>query len=201
MATFKVVCKDSNNRRVVEGGASVLASITAKSLGAKEAGEEVAVLVKDNGDGSYSGMYTVSARGNYEVRPQLPLTVAWYLVSILHTLSDTCLQITECDTNDVNSFVCRNCSWSSQLTARRRAGRPTRCFSALRKQRRIWRGGPWPLWIRLRRRWETSAVLQPATALLPQPRRWLACCSRTWPGSALPLMRLPLPWLLRPTPW
>lgn len=78
MATFKVVCKDSNNRRVVEGGASVLASITAKSLGAKEAGEEVAVLVKDNGDGSYSGMYTVSARGNYEVRhssrSQLPGT-------------------------------------------------------------------------------------------------------------------------------
>ena len=68
VATFKVVCKDSSNRRVMEGGASVLASITAKSLGAKEAGEEVAVLVKDNDDGSYNGMYTVSARGNYEVR-------------------------------------------------------------------------------------------------------------------------------------
>jgi hypothetical protein len=45
----------------------MMASVAPKSLGAKEVGEQVAVLIKDNGDGSYSGMYTVSARGNYEV--------------------------------------------------------------------------------------------------------------------------------------
>lgn len=45
----------------------MMASVAPKSLGAKEVGEQIAVLIKDNGDGSYSGMYTVSARGNYEV--------------------------------------------------------------------------------------------------------------------------------------
>lgn len=67
VATFKVVCKDSKGKRVGEGGAPMMASVAPKSLGAKEVGEQIAVLIKDNGDGSYSGMYTVSARGNYEV--------------------------------------------------------------------------------------------------------------------------------------
>lgn len=64
--SFFVTCKDSSGKRIPEGGAHVEALVIPKSLA--PANEEVAVLIKDNCDGSYTGVYTVSARGNYEVR-------------------------------------------------------------------------------------------------------------------------------------
>jgi len=64
--SFFVTCKDSSGKRIPEGGAHVEALVIPKSLA--PANEEVAVLIRDNCDGSYTGVYTVSARGNYEVR-------------------------------------------------------------------------------------------------------------------------------------
>lgn len=64
--SFFVTCKDSNSKRIPEGGARIEALVIPKSLAPPN--EQVAVLIKDNGDGSYTGVYTVSARGNYEVR-------------------------------------------------------------------------------------------------------------------------------------
>lgn len=36
--------------------------------------EQPVVLIKDNDDGSYTGVYTVSGRGNYEVNIRCPIS-------------------------------------------------------------------------------------------------------------------------------
>lgn len=63
-ATFTVVTKDSDGRKVVRGGAQVKVRV---SPGMGVGGTEQDGIVKDMGDGSYSVTYVVPKRGNYMV--------------------------------------------------------------------------------------------------------------------------------------
>ncbi|XP_057766239.1 uncharacterized protein LOC130986750 isoform X2 [Salvia miltiorrhiza] len=63
-ATFAVVTKDSEGRKVARGGAQVKVRV---SPGVGVGGNEQDGIVKDMGDGSYSVTYVVPKRGNYMV--------------------------------------------------------------------------------------------------------------------------------------
>lgn len=63
-ATFAVVTKDSEGRKVARGGAQVVVRV---SPGVGVGGNEQEGVVKDIGDGTYSVTYVVPKRGNYMV--------------------------------------------------------------------------------------------------------------------------------------
>ncbi|XP_011084203.1 splicing regulatory glutamine/lysine-rich protein 1 [Sesamum indicum] len=63
-ATFTVVTKDAEGRKVVRGGAQVRVRV---APGVGVGGSEQDGIVKDMGDGSYSVTYVVPKRGNYMV--------------------------------------------------------------------------------------------------------------------------------------
>ncbi|KAK6161703.1 hypothetical protein DH2020_005084 [Rehmannia glutinosa] len=63
-ATFTVVTKDTEGRKVVQGGAQVRVRVMP---GVGVGGTEEEGIVKDMGDGSYSVTYVVPKRGNYMV--------------------------------------------------------------------------------------------------------------------------------------
>lgn len=63
-ATFAVVTKDAEGRKVARGGAQVVVRV---SPGVGVGGNEQDGVVKDIGDGSYSVTYVVPKRGNYMV--------------------------------------------------------------------------------------------------------------------------------------
>lgn len=63
-ATFAVVTKDAEGRKVARGGAQVVVRV---SPGVGVGGNEQEGVVKDIGDGSYSVTYVVPKRGNYMV--------------------------------------------------------------------------------------------------------------------------------------
>lgn len=63
-STFVVVTKDSDGRKVPNGGALIRVKVTP---GVGVGGEEQEGVVKDVGDGSYAVTYVVPKRGNYMV--------------------------------------------------------------------------------------------------------------------------------------
>lgn len=63
-ATFVVVTKDSDGRKVPSGGAEVKVRV---SPGAGVGGADLDGMVKDQGDGTYAVTYAVPKRGNYMV--------------------------------------------------------------------------------------------------------------------------------------
>lgn len=63
-ATFMVVTKDVEGRKVIHGGAQVRVRV---APGVGVGGNEQDGIVKDMGDGSYSVTYVVPKRGNYMV--------------------------------------------------------------------------------------------------------------------------------------
>jgi hypothetical protein len=67
-ATFTVVAKDRQSRRITTGGARVRVRV---SPAAGVGGDDLEGAVKDNGDGSYSVTYAVHKRGNYMVHIEL----------------------------------------------------------------------------------------------------------------------------------
>lgn len=67
-ATFTVVGKDRDGRRVSTGGARVRVRI---SPAAGVGGDDLDGVVKDNGEGSYAVTYAVPKRGNYMVHVDL----------------------------------------------------------------------------------------------------------------------------------
>uniref|UniRef100_A0A0E0JD03 RRM domain-containing protein n=1 Tax=Oryza punctata TaxID=4537 RepID=A0A0E0JD03_ORYPU len=67
-ATFTVVSKDRDSRRVPTGGARVRVRV---SPAAGVGGDDLDGAVKDNGDGSYAVTYVVPKRGNYMVHVDL----------------------------------------------------------------------------------------------------------------------------------
>lgn len=80
--SFFVTCKDSGGKRVPTGGAHVEARVIQKSSASAE--EQAVVLIKDNNDGSYTGVYTVSARGNYEVRAAFAVQILYMMLTFTH---------------------------------------------------------------------------------------------------------------------
>lgn len=63
-SSFVVVTKDSDGRKVVNGGAEVRVRV---SPGVGVGGGDLDGIVKDMGDGSYTVTYVVPKRGNYMV--------------------------------------------------------------------------------------------------------------------------------------
>jgi hypothetical protein len=70
-ATFTVVGKDRDGRRVPSGGARVLVRIRPAAGGDSDSDLDAGAVVRDNADGSYAVTYAVPRRGNYMVHVDL----------------------------------------------------------------------------------------------------------------------------------
>ena len=70
-AQLIIVSKDSQGRRLLEGGCDVRVCVSSTGPGASEA-SPIEVKATDNGDGTYSATYVVPSRGNYNVRVSGP---------------------------------------------------------------------------------------------------------------------------------
>ena len=75
-----LTARDANGKRIREGGAHVLVMVEPPRVpGAEEEPEPIQAEVTDHGDGTYTAVYAVPAKGNYQVRRVLPGLAAWVL--------------------------------------------------------------------------------------------------------------------------
>lgn len=65
-----LTARDTNGKRIREGGAHVLVMVEPpRAPGAQEEPDAIEAEVTDHGDGTYTVVYTVPAKGNYQVCP------------------------------------------------------------------------------------------------------------------------------------
>jgi hypothetical protein len=67
--TVKVQARDDAGKKVLEGGAYV--QVLVRPSTAPLNAEPIAADITDNGDGTYSGVYTVPTKGDYEIRVEV----------------------------------------------------------------------------------------------------------------------------------
>lgn len=64
-----LTARDANGKRIREGGAMVLVMVEPpRAPGAEEEPDAIEAEVTDHGDGTYTAVYTVPTKGNYQVR-------------------------------------------------------------------------------------------------------------------------------------
>ncbi|KAK9828863.1 hypothetical protein WJX72_002451 [[Myrmecia] bisecta] len=64
---FYITAKDSRGARIKEGGAYVVVKVAPGPSATAAGAQLIDVAVKDNNDGTYTGTYTVPARGDYQL--------------------------------------------------------------------------------------------------------------------------------------